>query len=108
VTHGVPHRSTASVGHDRLSQNVLVHARTVVLLADRILAIRTTSSGMTTLATRISDVVAGASAGVDGRGDTFSADQRTWERADVTICGAPEISCDPITEIVVAPPVPVG
>jgi len=80
VTHGVPHRSTASVGHDRLSQNVLVHARTVVLLADRILAIRTTSSGMTTLATRISDVVAGASAGVDGRGDTFSADQRTWER----------------------------
>jgi hypothetical protein len=34
----------------------------------------------------------------------FNAAQRTWERADVIVCGTPEIPCDPATEIVVAPP----
>ena len=34
----------------------------------------------------------------------FNAAQRTWERADVIVCGTPEITCDPVTEIVVAPP----
>ena len=34
----------------------------------------------------------------------FNAAQRTWERADVIVCGTPEIQCDPSTEIVVAPP----
>ena len=32
----------------------------------------------------------------------FNTAQRTWERADLTVCGTPEISCDPATEIVVA------
>ena len=36
----------------------------------------------------------------------FNAAQRTWERADVIVCGTPQIPCDPITEIVVAPPPP--
>jgi hypothetical protein len=34
----------------------------------------------------------------------FNAAQRTWERADVIVCGTPEIPFDPVTEIVVAPP----
>jgi hypothetical protein len=34
----------------------------------------------------------------------FNAAQRTWERADIIVCGTPEISCDPRTEIVIAPP----
>jgi hypothetical protein len=34
----------------------------------------------------------------------FNALQRTWERADIIVCGTPEIPCDPVTEIVVAPP----
>jgi hypothetical protein len=34
----------------------------------------------------------------------FNAAQRTWERADVIVCGTPQIPCDPATEIVVAPP----
>lgn len=34
----------------------------------------------------------------------FNAAQRTWERADVIVCGTPQIPCDPGTEIVVAPP----
>lgn len=39
----------------------------------------------------------------------FNAAQRTWERADIIVCGTPEIPRDPVTEIVVAPPpVPVG
>jgi hypothetical protein len=33
----------------------------------------------------------------------FNAAQRTWERADVIVCGTPEIACDPGTEVVVAP-----
>lgn len=36
----------------------------------------------------------------------FNAAQRTWERADVIVCGTPELSCDPVTEIVAAPPLP--
>jgi hypothetical protein len=32
----------------------------------------------------------------------FMADQRPWERADVVICGTPEIPPDPGTEVVVA------
>jgi hypothetical protein len=36
----------------------------------------------------------------------FNATQRTWERADVIVCGTPEIPCDPVTDIVVAPPLP--
>jgi hypothetical protein len=35
---------------------------------------------------------------------TFNTAQRTWERADVIVCGTPEIPCDPVTEIMVAPP----
>jgi hypothetical protein len=34
----------------------------------------------------------------------FNAAQRTWERADVIVCGTPEVPCDPSTEVVVAPP----
>jgi hypothetical protein len=33
----------------------------------------------------------------------FNTAQRTWERADLIVCGTPEISCDPATEIIVAP-----
>jgi hypothetical protein len=36
----------------------------------------------------------------------FNAAQRTWERADVVVCGTPEIPCDPSTEIVIAGPQP--
>lgn len=34
----------------------------------------------------------------------FNAAQRTWERADVIVCGTPEIPCNPSTEVVIAPP----
>jgi hypothetical protein len=34
----------------------------------------------------------------------FNAAQRTWERADIIVCGTPQIPCDPSTEIVLAPP----
>jgi hypothetical protein len=34
----------------------------------------------------------------------FNLAQRTWERADVIVCGTPQIPCDPVTEIVIAPP----
>ena len=34
----------------------------------------------------------------------FNAAQRTWERADVIVCGTPQIRYDPVTEIVVASP----
>jgi hypothetical protein len=33
----------------------------------------------------------------------FNAAQRTWERADIIVCGTPEIPHNPKTEIVVAP-----
>jgi hypothetical protein len=33
----------------------------------------------------------------------FNAAQRTWERADIIVCGTPEIPHDPSTEIVIAP-----
>jgi hypothetical protein len=32
----------------------------------------------------------------------FNTAQRTWERADLIVCGTPEIAFDPVTEIVVA------
>jgi hypothetical protein len=32
----------------------------------------------------------------------FNTAQRTWERADLTVCGTPEIPCDPAAEIIVA------
>jgi hypothetical protein len=32
----------------------------------------------------------------------FNTAQRTWERADLIVCGTPEIAFDPFTEIVVA------
>lgn len=35
----------------------------------------------------------------------FNAAQRTWERADIVVCGTPEMPYDPNTEIVVASPV---
>jgi hypothetical protein len=39
----------------------------------------------------------------------FNTVQRTWERADVIVCGTPEIPCDPVTEIVIAlPPTKAG
>ena len=34
----------------------------------------------------------------------FNAVQRTWERADIIVCGTPEIPYDSSTEIVIAPP----
>ena len=34
----------------------------------------------------------------------FVADQRSWERAALVVCGTPEISFDPASELVVAPP----
>ncbi len=34
----------------------------------------------------------------------FNTAQRTWERADIIVCGSPEIPCDPVTQIVIAPP----
>jgi hypothetical protein len=34
----------------------------------------------------------------------FNAAQRTWDRADIIICGSPKIPYDPSTEIVIAPP----
>jgi hypothetical protein len=34
----------------------------------------------------------------------FNAAQRTWERADIVVCGTPEIPCDMESEIVVGPP----
>lgn len=34
----------------------------------------------------------------------FNAAQRTWERADIIVCGTPQIPCDSGTEVVVAPP----
>ena len=36
----------------------------------------------------------------------FNIAQRTWERASIVVCGTPHIRCDPVTEIVVAPPPP--
>jgi hypothetical protein len=38
----------------------------------------------------------------------FNFAQRTWERADVIVCGTPQIPCDPVTEIVLAPPLTPG
>jgi hypothetical protein len=35
----------------------------------------------------------------------FLADQRPWEHAGLVACGTPQISVDPATELVVAPPV---
>ena len=34
----------------------------------------------------------------------FNASQRTWERADIIVCGTPEIPYNPVTEVVLAPP----
>jgi hypothetical protein len=34
----------------------------------------------------------------------FLADQRPWERADLIACGTPEISFNPATDLVIAPP----
>jgi hypothetical protein len=34
----------------------------------------------------------------------FNTAQRTWERADIIVCGTPQLPYDPVTEIVVAPP----
>ena len=36
--------------------------------------------------------------------EPFLAGQRPWERADLVVCGTPELFYDPATEIVVAPP----
>jgi hypothetical protein len=36
--------------------------------------------------------------------EPFLAGQRPWERADLVVAGTPQISFDPITELVVAPP----
>jgi hypothetical protein len=33
----------------------------------------------------------------------FNAAERTWERADIIVCGTPELPHDPSTEIVIAP-----
>jgi NAD(P)-dependent dehydrogenase (short-subunit alcohol dehydrogenase family) len=34
----------------------------------------------------------------------FNTAQRTWERAGIIVCGTPQISSDPSTEVVIAPP----
>ena len=34
----------------------------------------------------------------------FNAAERTWERADIIVCGTPEVAWDPVTDVVVAPP----
>lgn len=34
----------------------------------------------------------------------FNVAQRTWERADVIVCGTPQIPYDHVTEVVLAPP----
>lgn len=34
----------------------------------------------------------------------FNVAQRSWERADIVVCGTPEIPYDPVREIVVGPP----
>jgi hypothetical protein len=34
----------------------------------------------------------------------FNTAQRTWERADLIVCGTPEIPYDPVTQVVLAPP----
>jgi hypothetical protein len=36
----------------------------------------------------------------------FNSAQRTWERADLIVCGTPELACDPGTEVVIATPAP--
>jgi hypothetical protein len=36
----------------------------------------------------------------------FNTAQRTWERADLFVCGTPEIPYNPATQVVVAPPLP--
>jgi hypothetical protein len=36
----------------------------------------------------------------------FNTDQRTWERAGIIVNGTPEIPCDPVTQVVIAPPLP--
>ena len=38
--------------------------------------------------------------------EPFLADQRPWERADLVVAGTPQISFDPVTQLVVAPPRP--
>ena len=35
----------------------------------------------------------------------FQAGQRPWERADLIVCGTPQIPFDPATELVIAPPI---
>ena len=35
----------------------------------------------------------------------FQAGQRPWERADLIICGTPQIPLDPATDLVIAPPI---
>jgi len=34
----------------------------------------------------------------------FNSDQRTWQRADLVVCGTPQIAWDPATQVVVAGP----
>jgi len=34
----------------------------------------------------------------------FNTAQRTWERADIIVCGTPEIPYDPVRQVVIAPP----
>jgi hypothetical protein len=36
--------------------------------------------------------------------EPFLADQKPWERADLVAAGTPQISFDPLTELVVACP----
>jgi hypothetical protein len=36
----------------------------------------------------------------------FNTAQRTWERADLIVCGTPQTPCDPATQIVVGQPRP--
>ena len=38
--------------------------------------------------------------------EPFLTDQKPWERADLVVAGTPQISFDPVTELVVAQPRP--
>lgn len=65
----------------------VVAARPVVLAVDG-----RSNSGKTTLALRMAEEI------------PFNAAQRSWERADIVVCGTLEIPYDPVREIVVGPP----
>jgi hypothetical protein len=65
------------------------------------------SGGKTTLTARMQGAVPGSAVvhtdDIAWWHSRFAAD-RAWERADLIICGTPQLPHDPRTEVVVAPP----